>query len=179
MTAIVVRAVLVGCLLSGAQMIAAGSAQAQPAPPALDAAEIADYRLTEPVYARFEQASQRIGAVVRGDSRFSGAPLFTRRVALLDDVAAAAAGLEARLQNDPSLSAALVEANLSARDYTKFVLALIGARLALGFLDAGVLQRVPPGTASDNVAFVRQRAAAVEAMLTGLGVEGVPTDAPR
>jgi len=159
------------------------TARAAQAPPAagasdLDAAAVAAYRLTPPAFARFETASRRIGALTRDDPRYANAPLFTREVAMLGDVGAVAAGLEARLENDPGLAGALGAAKITTREYTTFAIALIAARLAQGFVAAGVLRNVPPGPASDNIAFVTAHETAVSTILAELGVSGLP-DAVR
>jgi hypothetical protein len=144
----------------------------------IDAESVAAYRLTGPVFARFEAASRRIAAVTRDDPRYANAPLFSRDVAMLGDVRAVAAGLQARLQNDPALAGALAAAKITEREYTTFAIALIAARLAQGFVAAGVLRNVPPGPTSDNVAFVTDHEVAVSSVLTDLGVNGLP-DATR
>jgi hypothetical protein len=145
----------------------AGTAQAP-----YDVKELADYRLTEPVFQQFERASRLIATATRQDPRFEAAPLFTREVAVSGDAPAMAAELEARLQGEPVLADALHEAKLTPRDYTKFALALFAARLAHGFVKAGVLARVPAGVAADNVEFVEVHQAQVSAILAELGVEG-------
>ena len=144
----------------------------------VDAESVAAYRLTRPVFARFEAASRRIAAVTRDAPRYANAPLFSREVAMLGDVRAVAAGLQARLQNDPALAGALTAAKITAREYTTFAIALIAARLAQGFVAAGVLRNVPPGPTSENVAFVTEHEVAVSSVLADLGVNGLP-DAAR
>ena len=54
---------------------------------------------------------------------------------------------------------------------TTFALALLGARLAHGFIDAGLLRNVPPGVAADNVQFVTEHHVEVSAVLKKLGIE--------
>ena len=82
-----------------------------------------------------------------------------------------APALEARFTREPLLAAALADAGISARDYTTFALALVGARLAHGFVKSGAMRFVPPGIASDNVAFITANEADVAAVLMLLGVE--------
>ena len=163
-----------------ARTVAARSTQSsRPADAAdIDAESVAAYRLREPVFARFEAASRRIAVVTRDDPRYANAPLFSREVAMLGDVRAVAAGLQARLQNDPALAGALTAAKITAPEYTTFAIALIAARLAQGFVAAGVLRNVPPGPTSDNVAFVTKHEVAVSSVLADLGVNGLP-DAAR
>ena len=121
----------------------------------IDVYELADYRLTTEVFQRFVEATEGIASVTREDASFTYAPLFTKDVALSGDAVAEAAGLVARLENHPGLSAALSAANLTAREYAKFALTLIAAHLAHGFLTSGVLPRVPAGAPTINVEFVK------------------------
>lgn len=139
---------------------------------AITTRELAAYRLAGPAFRQFEQASQTIGAVTAGDSKFRFAPLFTREVAVSGDAPVVAAELIARLENNPPLTDALRAANLTAREYALFALALLGARMAHGFVEAGVLRRVPPGVAADNVAFVAEHEAEITAVLRALGIKG-------
>jgi hypothetical protein len=136
--------------------------------------ELAEYRLTVPVFQQFVQASRQIVTASREDARLAADPLFTREVALLDDVAAAAATVEARLKYEPRYAAALRIASISPHDFTKFALVLFGARLAHGFLKSGALRTVPAGVASDNVAFVEAHQIEIAALMQLLELEGEP-----
>jgi hypothetical protein len=138
------------------------------------AQQLADYRLTVPVFRQFVQASRLIAAATRSDPKFERAPLFTREVAVSGDAPAAAAELEARLKGEPALADALRAAKLTAREYTTFALALLAARLAHGFVDAGVLRGVPAGVAADNVAFVEAHQAEIAAVFDELGISAPP-----
>jgi hypothetical protein len=133
--------------------------------------ELAEYRLSVPAFARFAAASRLIAAAVRDDPRLAANPLFTRDVSLLDDVRAAAEKVEAQLKFEPRYVAALRIASVSPREYTKFALALFGARLAHGFLKSGAMRHVPAGVASDNVAFIEAHEAEVAAILRLLELE--------
>jgi hypothetical protein len=137
----------------------------------IDVRELADYRLTVPAFEQFQRASRLLAAAMRDDPRLAGTPLFTREIAVSGDAPAAAGELESRLEKEPALAGALLAAQLSAREYTKFALALIAAHLARGFLDAGVLRSVPAGVAADNVAFVAAHRAEVAGVLEELGVD--------
>jgi hypothetical protein len=137
---------------------------------AIDVYELADYRLTTDVFERFVTASNRIADVIRDDSSFKYAPLFTRDVALSGDAVSAAAGLVARLENHETLAAALDEAKITPREYTKFAITLIAAHLAQGFLASGVLPRVPSGAPTINVEFVKTHQADVTAVLASIGI---------
>ena len=134
--------------------------------------DLAQYRLTTAVFMRFEVASRPIATATRADPAFARDPLFTREIMLSDDAAAAATALETRLQAHPALVAALRAAKLSARDYTKFALAMSAARLVHGFVKTGLIRRVPDGTATANVAFVEAHEAEITSLLTDLGIAG-------
>ena len=136
----------------------------------IDVYDLADYRLTPPVFEQFVQASGRIAEITRHDPAFTYAPLFTKDVALSGDAPAMAAGLIARLENHTGLSAALETAKLTPREYAKFAIVLLAAHVAHGFVKAGVLQRVPAGAPASNVEFVKAREAEVMAVLADLGV---------
>jgi plasmid stabilization system protein ParE len=136
--------------------------------------ELAEYRLTPAAFAQFERAGQLIAAATREDQALASYPLFSREEAVLGDAPEMATRIEARLMTDPRLSAALRAANISAREYTRFALSLFAARLAHGFMKAGVLRSVPPGVAADNVAFVEANAEAIATVLHLMGVEDAP-----
>jgi hypothetical protein len=137
----------------------------------LDRRELATYRLTTSFFERFRDASQRIAVVLARDASFRAEPLFSQKIVQGGDVTEVSATLEGRLRDHPGLSHALSAATISARDYTKFALTLVAARLALGFLESGVLKTVPPGAAMANVAFVRGHRAEVDDLFTELGIE--------
>lgn len=136
----------------------------------IDVYDLADYRLTQPVFDQFVKASSRVAEITRRDEAFRYAPLFTKDVALSGDAAAMAQGLAARLENHPALAAALTEATITPREYAKFAIALVGAHLAHEFVKAGVIQKVPPGAPKLNVDFVSAHEANVTAVLADLGV---------
>jgi hypothetical protein len=138
----------------------------------LDAGDLAQYRLTTPVFMRFETASRSIAAETRADPAFARDPLFTREIVSSGDAAAAATTLETRLRTHPGLVRALRAAKMSAREYTTFALALLAARLAHGFVKAGVLRRVPAGAAEANVAFVQANEPEITTLLAELGIDG-------
>jgi hypothetical protein len=150
-------------------LIAAGLQTA--APPPLTPKELAAFRLTLAAFEPFERASQLIGEATEADPRLAADPLFPREVSVLEDVAVVAPALEARLAAEPAVAAALRAAKISPRAYTTFALALFAARLAHGFVKSGAMRFVPPGVASDNVAFVTAHEARVAAVLRRLGVE--------
>jgi hypothetical protein len=137
----------------------------------VDRRELAAYRLTTADFEQFRNASARIAIVIADDASFRAQPLFSEEITQSGDVIEVSAMLEARLRGHAGLSEALTAAKMSARDYTKCALTLVAARLALGFLDSGVLKAVPPGAAADNVAFVRAHRTAVDETLNELAIE--------
>ena len=137
----------------------------------LDRRELTAYRLTTSVFERFRDASQQIAIVIARDAAFRAAPLFSQEIVQGGDVIEVSATLEGRLRDHPRLSQALSAAPISAREYTKFALTLVAARLALGFLESGVLKTVPAGAATENVAFVRGHRAEVDNLFSELGIE--------
>lgn len=138
---------------------------------AFDASELAAYRLTDPVFRRFAHATRLIGKTLRTDERFRDAPLITRDIWVAGEAVDMATQLRTRLENDASLSAALFAADISAREYAAFAIALFGAHLAHGFVRSGAMRRVPAGVAADNVAFVDARDAEITALLKQLTLE--------
>jgi hypothetical protein len=138
--------------------------------PSINQYDLADYRLSQPVFEQFVQASGRVAEITRHDAAFTYAPLFTKDVALSGDAPAMAQGLTARLENHPGLTAALAAAKITPREYAKFAIVLVGAHLAQSFVKAGVLQKVPAGAPTINVEFVNAHEAEVSAVLEQLGV---------
>ena len=133
--------------------------------------ELAQYRLSQPVFRQFEHASRLIVSAISDHPKLNDRPLFTREVLLEGDAPIVAAELATRLSSEPSFAAALREAGISAREYARFALALFAARLAHGFVSSGAMRRVPPGPATDNVSFIDAHLAEVTALLKLLGVE--------
>jgi hypothetical protein len=151
-------------------LIGLASAQARAAQSPIDVYDLADYRLTPQVFEQFVVASRLIADITRRDAAFTFAPLFTKDVALSGDAPAMATGLAARLENHTGLAAALRTAKLTPREYSKFVIALVGAHLAHGFMATGVLRRVPDGAPAANVAFVGAHQAEIATTLETLGI---------
>lgn len=138
---------------------------------AVDRKTLASYRLTPAVLETFQQASRQIVSVITRDASFRSAPLFSRDIVQAGDLIEAAIQLETRINEHAGLAAALRSTKMTPHDYTTFALSMMGARLAFGFVESGVLKSVPAGVAADNVAFVRAHRAAVDHLLTTLGVE--------
>jgi hypothetical protein len=138
---------------------------------ALDARQLASYQLTLPVFLRFAHATRLMAAEMKTDPRFARDPLFNREVAVAGEAVEMATALQNRLDNEPTLAAALFAADISTHEYATFALALFAARLAHGFLESGAMRKVPPGVPADNVAFVREHLPAIRVALSQLGLE--------
>jgi hypothetical protein len=136
-----------------------------------DAPQLASYRLTLPVFLRFAHATRLMAAEMERDPRFARDPLFNREVSVAGDVVEMATALQSRLDNEPTLAAALFAADISTHEYATFALSLFAARLAHGFLESGAMRKVPSGVAADNVAFVREHLPAIRVALSQLGLE--------
>lgn len=73
-----------------------------------------------------------------------------------------------RLQATPALHEAVRTAGISASDYALTSEALLSALMAVGALDAGLLQELPEGLSPQNVEFVRRNKAEIDAGIEGL-----------
>jgi hypothetical protein len=136
-----------------------------------DQRELAAYRLTEPVYMRFAHAARLITAASRKEPRLEQTPLFTKQIAVSGDVMEMAALLRARLEQEPAFRTALFAAEIDAREFTTFALALFAARLAHGFVKADVIHVMPDSVAGGNVAFAEAHQAEIGALFAEMGVE--------
>lgn len=137
----------------------------------VEADDLAQYRLTEPVFKRFAHATRLIGNTIAADSRYQRDPLITPEIAVAGDAAEMAAVLQRRLDTDPACAAALFAADISAREYAAFAIALFAARLAHGFVRSGAMRRVPPGVTTDNVAFIERHAKEIASLMKQLNLE--------
>jgi hypothetical protein len=72
--------------------------------------------------------------------------------------------MEARIKTYPPLLKALQQEGLAPREYAKFWLVFIQAAFAQGFKKSGMLKELPPGVHPDNVKFIEDHAAEIEAM---------------
>lgn len=75
----------------------------------------------------------------------------------------------ARLEATPALRAAITQQGISVREYAMTSEALLGALMAQGALDAGLLQELPEGLNPQHVEFVRTNKARIEAMARSIG----------
>jgi hypothetical protein len=136
-----------------------------------DQPELAAYRLTEPVYKRFAHAARLIADASRKQPRLEQSPLFTKEIAVSGDLPEMAAALQARLEQEPAFAGALFAAQIDAREFATFALVLVGAHLAHGFREAGLIHVMPGGIPADNVAFVEAHQVDIGALFAELGVE--------
>lgn len=74
----------------------------------------------------------------------------------------------ARLQGTRALRDAIARAGLSTRDYAYTSEQLLGALMAQGALESGLLQELPEGVSRRNVEFVGRHKAEIEARLRSL-----------
>ena len=139
---------------------------------AFDLKELVAYRLTPEGFGRFDQATRLMAASARHDPAFPKDPLFNREIDLSGDAPLMAAALQARLEKEPIFTSALRAAGMEAREYTKFALTLLAARLAHGFVEAGVLARVPADVPTSNVKFVDEHQPEIARLLEELRVLG-------
>jgi hypothetical protein len=137
----------------------------------IDQQELAAYRLTDPVLQRFAHAARLVASAARSDPRLAQTPLFTKEIAITGDVREMAAELQTRLDSEPAYRTALFAAEIDAREFTTFALALFAARLAQGFIDAKLIYVMPDTVAGQNVAFVQARQTEIRTLFADLGVE--------
>jgi hypothetical protein len=72
--------------------------------------------------------------------------------------------MEGRIRKYPPLLRALEKEAMSPRDYAKFWLAFIQAAFVHGFQKSGMLKELPPDVNPENVKFMEEHAAEIEAM---------------
>lgn len=157
------------CWLTGILLLAVGT----PAParqPTFAARELADYRLTEPVFKKFVHATRLMLMATRNEQRFADAPLFSRDITVSGDAPEMATALQRRVDSDPLLAGAVFAADVSGREYATFAITLFAARLAYGFVKSGVLRAVPAGVPTHNVEFVAQHETAISSLFKELGL---------
>lgn len=158
---------LAGALGFCVAILPAPAAAQQP----FDQKELAAYRLTEPVYKRFAHAARLIAAASRQEPRLEQAPIFTKQIAVSGDVLEMATLLNTRLEEELAFRSALFAAQIDSREFTTFALALFAARLAHGFVKAGLIHVMPDGVAGGNVAFAEAHQADIGSLFKEIGVE--------
>jgi hypothetical protein len=72
--------------------------------------------------------------------------------------------MEARIREYPPLMQALQKEGMTPREYAKFWLAFIQAAFVQGFKKSGMLKEIPPEVNPENVKFIEEHAAEIEAM---------------
>ena len=72
--------------------------------------------------------------------------------------------MEARIREYPPLMQALQKEGMAPREYAKFWLAFVQAAFVQGFKKSGMLKEIPPDVNPENVKFVEEHAAEIEAM---------------
>jgi hypothetical protein len=72
--------------------------------------------------------------------------------------------MEARIREYPPLMQALQKEGMAPREYAKFWMAFIQAAFVQGFKKSGMLKEIPPEVNPDNVKFIEEHAAEIEAM---------------
>ena len=74
-----------------------------------------------------------------------------------------------KIQKFPPMAAALQREGLTARDYAKFMMAMLQAGLAAGLQKAGMLKELPEGTNPANVKWIIDHEADLKKMQEGWG----------
>lgn len=83
--------------------------------------------------------------------------------------------MEAGIRKYPAMVAALEREGMTPREYATFWLAFMQAGFAHGFQKSGMLKDLPPGVNPENVKFIGEHAAEIEAMqkeLEAIGAKG-------
>ncbi|TDK27403.1 hypothetical protein E2F46_04230 [Luteimonas aestuarii] len=122
-------------------------------------AEEAGFLLTRGNVDAFFNAQPLLAAAVEDD------PSLDPAMDLSEEDAAAFA---ARLEASPALRGAIARAGLSTHDYARTSEQLLGALMAQGAMDAGLLQDLPEGISRRNVEFVRTHRAEIDARVQAL-----------
>ena len=73
-----------------------------------------------------------------------------------------------RIEREPEARRAIESAGIAPRDYVLTSMALIQAMFAMAAVDMGQSEGVPDGVNPENVAFVREHRADIEAMMTAM-----------
>lgn len=70
--------------------------------------------------------------------------------------------MAAELNKEPRLAAALTRADLSAREFSKFMFAMIGAGFAASMQKAGLIKELPKEVNAENVKFILEHEAELQ-----------------
>lgn len=153
---------------SAADPAPASAAAPEAADPANDATA-PDAGTADP--ARFELDMARVDRWLDATRRLSA---LTRQDESLEEVVSADANEPretyiARLQGNPAVADAIDDAGMSPTEYALTTETLIGALFALGMLDAGAIQELPPSIRDTQpVAFVQANKAEITAKMEAL-----------
>ena len=72
--------------------------------------------------------------------------------------------MEARIRRYPPMAQALRREDMTPREYATFWLTFLQAAFAHGFQKSGLLKQLPPGVQPDNVKFIADHEAVIQAM---------------
>lgn len=114
-----------------------------------------EYLLTMASVEAFFAAQPRLAAAVEADPSLDPA---------MDASEEDAGAFARRLEAAPALREAITGSGISVHDYARTSEQLMGALLAQGALDAGLLTELPDGISTRNVEFVRTHKAEIQAM---------------
>lgn len=141
----------------------------------------------DPRYREAVTVSAEIKALEKKDERTAAEDarleaLQARKEALADALkgpsigdADSLSGMEARIRQLPPLMAGLRAANLTPREYAKFLLASLQAGMVAGLKKQGLVKAVPKEVPAENVRFIEEHEAELQALqkeFAGLGDEG-------
>lgn len=113
--------------------------------------------LTEAEQAQLDKLQERLEALEREAEGKEDDSLFAKAQTI--------DSMEAAMKKHPAGAAALAKAGISAREYSLTMMALLQAALIEGMSQGKVdLKNLPPGVNADNILFVREHKAELEAM---------------
>ena len=167
-----------------------------------DFKEIVAYRLTLPALQKVMQATTNMAEAAKNDPRYKQQAALEAEIKKLEDKDELTDADEARLEKlrsdleqlettrnpaannqtlsqmaaaierEPLAAKALASAGISAREYTKFILASFQAGMVAGMMKQGLIKEVPKDLAAtinmDNVKFVQDHAAELEAFANAM-----------
>ena len=117
--------------------------------------------LTDAEQAELDKLQERLDALEREEEEKDDNSTFSNAQTI--------AGMEAAMKKHPAAMGALTRAGISAREYSLTMMALLQASLIEGMSQGKAdLKNLPPGVNADNILFVRQHKAELEAMQKAL-----------
>ena len=118
--------------------------------------------LTEAQQAELEKLREREEALEQEMDRADDAKAFNNNQTLAD--------METAMKKEPAAMRALAQEGLTPREYALCMMTLLQASLAEGFSQGKLdLTKLPPGINPENIKFVREHKAELEAMQAALG----------